>query len=173
MLPQPRLNDAQYRLVELMLDTKIEFLVIGEHAMRVNGAIERVTKDLDVVLNVGRRGATALANYFKTFHSALNVQLVVDAILSDRPQQIPFAVDGVHEADLMTQAKGMHFQEMQFRSVAFGDQVLPVVMRLEAIQLKKAVLQSESSEAIKQKHQKDIEVLLELERIDPQNRSPI
>jgi len=154
-----------------MLDNGVRFVVIGGLAMRANGAVDRVTHDLDILLNLDHRSATALATYFKSVNFMVDVKRVVDAMLEDGYKQIPFFADRVHQADLLTRAKGVLFDEIISRPVAFGEQVLPVALRLDLIRLKEISLQSSDPEDVKQKHRADIQRLKELEVIAPQERT--
>jgi hypothetical protein len=170
MLSQPRLTEVQFQLVQFMLDNDVRFVVIGGHAMRANGATERQTKDLDVILDVDQRSATALAKYFKTFNPGLDVMRLALTMTEERHQKMPFGPYGVHEVDLLTKAKGIPFSELMSQPAVFGDQVLPVVLRLEVIRLKELVLDSVDPDHVKQKHRDDIELLKRLELIERQER---
>lgn len=153
-----------------MLDNEVPFIVIGGHAMRANGAVDRKTDDLDVLLNLDQRSATALAQYFSSVIPMVDVANLVIKMLEDRNQQIPFATYRVHHADLLTKAKGIPFSEIVTRPVAFGVQALPVALRLDVIRLKEIAVASSDHEHVKQKHRDDIEVLKKLELINPQKR---
>lgn len=170
MLPQTRLTDVQRGLVQAMLDDEIPFIVIGGHAMRANGAVDRQTDDLDVLLNLDQRSAMALAQYFKSINPMVNVHDLSNRMIESHRGQIPFGTYGVHHADLLMSVKGIPFSEIVARPVSFGDQVLPVALRLDVIRLKEIAIASADPEEVKQKHRDDIELLKKLELMERQER---
>jgi len=156
--------------VQYMVDNDVEFVVIGGHAARANG-LERETYDLDVILNLNSITARGLATYFSTVVPMVNVEALTVAMMADKNQKIPFDTQRTHHADLLTRAKGIPFSEIMSSPVAFGDQVLPVAMRLDVIKLKELVFDSFDPPEVKKKHRDDIENLKKLELEDPQDRS--
>jgi hypothetical protein len=170
MRSQPPLIETQRQLAQHMIDNDVEFVVIGGHAARANG-LERETYDLDVVLNLTPITARKLATYFSTIIRMVDVEKLIEGMMGEGNGQIPFDIQGIHHGDLLTRAKGIPFSEIMSRPVAFGDQVLPVAMRLDVIRLKELVFDSDDPPAVKKKHQDDIESLKKLELESPQDRS--
>jgi hypothetical protein len=159
MVNQPALSEANQRLIKLLLDEGVRFLVIGGQAMRCHGAA-RETIGLDLWLSPTREDAERLGRSFAKVDAARGADDWAEQI--HRPNvRIPFPSDTRKHADILTSIEGADFEGAYVRRevAEFGGLSVGVVSLPDLIHTKRSSLASANVAEAKARDQLDIEVL--------------
>ena len=143
------LNEDYREILQLLLEEKVEFIVVGAYALGVHG-IPRATGDIDIWVNPSEDNSIRLYQVLQKFGAPLNDLSAEDFTQNDLVFQIGIIPRRI---DLMTQIDGVEFDE------AYKEKILVNVDNLEIPVISLNLLIKNKSATGRDKDKLDVKLL--------------
>lgn len=163
------LTEGQCRLLILLSNEGVRFLVIGGYAVKAHG-VDRPTQDIDLWLSPSKQNAKKVARGFEQLGHAPPAGTIWVEVLSKPNVRFAYPADGPgHEGDILTSIGDLDFDARFNRSVeiALCGKIFQMPNRDDLIEIKKVSSAAGNNAAKKAQDLEDINALMGVQDCKP------